>query len=225
MEQAFVSWSGGKDCCLAFHRASQNGYRVRYLLNMINEDGSRSRSHGLDSEWLKVQAEALGVSLLQCQTSRESYEGVFTGALQTLRAEGITTGVFGDIDFNEHRAWIERVCQAGQITPYLPLWLEDQTVLMEEFIGQGFEAIVVAVRADVLGKEWLGRKVDLQFLADLAKLGNVTPCGESGEFHTFVVDGPLFRQRVEITPAGASLREGRWFLNIAHSQLSKAGNH
>jgi len=96
---------------------------------------------------------------------------------------------------------------------------------MEEFIGQGFEAIVVAVRADVLGKEWLGRKVDLQFLADLAKLGNVTPCGESGEFHTFVVDGPLFRQRVEITPAGASLREGRWFLNIAHSQLSKAGNH
>jgi len=220
MEKVFASWSGGKDCCLALHRAVKEGLDVRYLANMVTEDGKRSCSHGINALGIKKQAEALGIPIAQRPTTHDSYEAVFTATLKGFKAEGVTSGVFGDIDFNAHRAWIERVCANAGITPRLPLWLENQQKLIEEFIDAGYKSVVVAVKADLLGQEALGRIVDRKFLAYIAGLNkDITPCGEAGEFHTLVVDGPLFKQRLAITESEKVTRGEHHFLEILKVEL------
>ncbi len=219
MKEAFVSWSGGKDGCLACYRAAGLGLEVKCLLNMVSEDGTRSRSHGLDSRWVRLQAEAMGIPIVQQPTRDADYEVEFKKALAALRERGVGDGVFGDIDFEDHREWISRVCSEAGFEMHLPLWQEDQSRLVKEFFEAGFEARVVTTKADLLGKEWLGRKLDFRFQADLAKLWGITPCGEAGEYHTLVVDGPLFKKRVDIVEASPVLREGYWFLDIKQAEL------
>jgi diphthine-ammonia ligase len=219
MEGAFASWSGGKDSCLACYRAIKSGVKVRYLLNMISEDGLRSRSHGIAAQWLRMQAEAMGIRLIQQRTTDSDYETNFKSALLALKQEGITEGVFGDIDFNAHREWIDRVCSNAGVAPHLPLWEENQNKLFREFVDLGFAAVVVATRADMLGEEWLGRKLDYDFLDELAGIEGITPCGEAGEYHTLVIDGPLFEKRLEITEANKVLRGDHWFLDVVKCEL------
>jgi diphthine-ammonia ligase len=220
MKKAFVSWSGGKDCCQAAYRAIQQGFNIRYLLNTVSQDGQRSCSHGISSQWLRLQSEALGIPVVQILTAGDNYEAVFTNALLKFKSEGIETGIFGDIDFNAHREWIERVCGKAGITPVLPLWLMQQDKIARDFIDDGFEAVVVATRADLLGKEWLGRKYDAGFLQDLTACSkNITPCGEAGEFHTLVVDGPLFKKRLAILETAQVPRDNHWFLDIRQCEL------
>jgi uncharacterized protein (TIGR00290 family) len=218
--RVFASWSGGKDGCLALHRAIAGGMDVRYLANMVTEDGQRSCSHGILAAVIKKQAEALDIPIAQKPTTHETYEAIFTQTLKDFKREGIDGGIFGDIDFNAHREWIERVCAAAGITPRLPLWLENQQKLMEEFIDAGFKAVVVAVKADLFGKEVLGRIVDKNFLSFLAELDKgITPCGEAGEYHTLVIDGPLFKQRLEITKSEKVTRGDHHFLEILQTEL------
>lgn len=219
MELAFSSWSGGKDCCLAYYRAITNGTKVRYLVNMITGDGMRSQSHGLDARWLQMQSQAINIPVIQHKTAQCDYEVEFKNVLFNLKREGITTGVFGDIDLEEHRQWIERVCAELGIIPRLPLWREDQKQILTDFIDLGFEAVIVATKAEMMGEEWLGRKLDKDFITDLTKLNNITPCGEAGEYHTLVIDGPLFEKRMEIIEANRVLREGHWFWDITKCQL------
>jgi diphthine-ammonia ligase len=219
MKQAFVSWSGGKDGCLACHRAVRLGLDVRCLLNMVSEDGQRSRSHGLDGRWVALQAEAMGVPIVQQRTADSDYEVEFKNALTGFRQIGITEGVFGDIDFEEHRKWNQGVCAAAGIEMHLPLWQEDQSKLLDEFISAGFEAVVVTTRGDLLGKEWLGRKLDRGFVADLAREKGVTPCGEAGEYHTLVIDGPLFKRKIRIVEASPVLKDGYCLLDIKRAEL------
>ena len=185
--QVFTSWSGGKDSCFACYKAGASGLKVRYLANMISEDGKRSWSHGQSAELLQVQSKALGIPLIQRWTTRGNYETEFINMLHNLRQEGINGGVFGDIDFNEHRQWIERVCHKAGITPHLPLWEQSQDKIMRDFIDLGFDSVVVAAKADLFGEEWVGRKVDLDFLSYIyelkqkrmlhlvVKLGNIIP--------------------------------------------------
>ena len=222
MSQVFASWSGGKDCCLACYRAKISGLDVRYLANTVTEDGERSCSHGISVKAIQWQSQAMGIPVVQRRTTRETYETVFIKMLKAFKREGIEGGVFGDIDFNAHREWIERVCQKADITPHLPLWEESQNKLMEEFIDLGFEAIVVAAKANLFGEEILGHKIDRDFIKHLDKLSetkDITPCGEAGEYHTLVIDGPLFQQRVEILETKKVLREEHWFLEISHAEL------
>lgn len=226
MSQAFVSWSGGKDSCLACYRAIASGTKVRHLLNMVTEDGRWSRSHGLSAELLRAQGEAIGIPLVQKETTDTNYEAEFKNALLAFRREGITAGVFGDIDFNEHRQWIDRVCSAAGITAHLPLWGQDQEKILKDFIDLGFESVVVATKADLLGKEWLGRRIDPDFLADLRRLRNtkhITPCGEAGEYHTYVINGPLFSKRIEILETSKELKDGHWFLSIGKYESKPKG--
>ncbi len=219
MRQVFTSWSGGKDSCFACYRAISSGLKVRYLANMIKEDGRRSWSHGLSPELLKVQSEAIGIPLVQQRTAGDKYEASFKNMLLAFKQEGITGGVFGDIDIEEHRQWVERVCQGVDVTPYLPLWGQSQEEILSDFIGSGFEAVVVVTKADLLGEEWLGRKVDMDFIASLKQTGGIQLCGEAGEYHTFVTDGPLFDQRIEILESNRVLRDGYWFLEILRYDL------
>jgi diphthine-ammonia ligase len=222
LEKVFVSWSGGKDCCLAFYRSRRNGLDIRYLVNMTTNDGKRSCSHGMSADVIKQQAEALGVSIVQRPTTDTNYEEVFTETLKRLKAEGITAGVFGDIDFNAHREWIERVCSNAGVKATLPLWLEDQTKLMDEFIGAGFKSVVVAVKASLLGPEFLGRTIDKQFLADIRALNkDITPCGEAGEFHSLVVDGPLFKKQLVLKETKKVTRGDHHFLEIIAVETKK----
>jgi diphthine-ammonia ligase len=220
VEKAFISWSGGKDCCLSAYRAKQQGIDLAYLLNMTTEDKRRSCSHGIGAEWIRQQAEAIGIPLLQFPTTGETYQTVFKNALKELHYDGISTGIFGDIDFEPHREWIEQVCKPAGINAMLPLWGRDQNEIVVEFLKLGFQARVIAVRADLLGREWLGRSVDKTFLQDIAALNKgITPCGEAGEFHTLVVDGPIFKKRMEIREAAAEKRGGHWFWDINKIEL------
>lgn len=225
MLQAFASWSGGKDGCLALYRAKAVGLNIRCLFNMVSEDGKRSRSHGIRAVVIKQQAEALGIPIVQQPTADDAYEAVFIRILKNFKRQGIESGVFGDIDFQPHLDWIEKVCNAAAIIPRLPLWQESQTKLLEEFIAVGFKSVVITVKADLLGKEFLGRTVDGRFIMDIAALGKgITPCGEAGEFHTLVVDGPIFNKRLDIIKSEIVSRGEYHFLEILKTKLiSKAG--
>jgi diphthine-ammonia ligase len=219
MEQAFASWSGGKDGCMACYLASIGGLKIRYLLNMVTEDGRMSWSHGMAARWLDMQSKAIDIPLVQKRTKQADYEAAFTDTLIDFKREGITAGVFGDIDFNAHKEWIDMVCAAGGITPHLPLWLMEQNKIMKDFVGLGFETIVVSTNSELLGEEWVGRRIDRDFISDIGKLKNVTPCGESGEYHTMVVDGPIFKKRLEVVKADKVLRDKRWFYEITDCEL------
>lgn len=193
--RALCSFSGGKDSCLALWRAQRLGLDIRTLLVMFEEGGERSRSHALPAALLERQANALGLELMMRKASWADYERVFTDALRELKAQGYERAVFGDIDLQAHRDWEERVCAAAELTPVLPLWQRDRRELAYEVIDSGFRCVVVCVDSKHLPDEFCGREYDRSFLADLP--AGVDACGENGEFHTFVYDGPNFSKPVE----------------------------
>ena len=210
--KAFISWSGGKESCLSCYEAMQSkDIEVSYLLNMISEDGRRSRSHGISVELLRVQSEAMGIPILQIRSSWEDYEKRFKRAVLELKEKGIEAGIFGDIDLEQHRAWVERVCKEMGIKAILPLWGREREDILKEFINLGFEAIVVATSFD---KNWLGRKIDKKFLQELKTLEEIDLCGENGEYHTFVTDGPIFKKRIKILETKIVNQDKNLFLDI-----------
>lgn len=194
-----VSWSGGKDSCLAMWRARQSGMQIRRLITAMDESGESSRSHGVPPELIQAQADALGTELRFYKTSWGNYEERFIATLADAHADGIRHAVFGDIDLVPHREWEEKVCAKADITPCLPLWDEPRRKLVDEFLSLGFKAVVVCVNGKYLGREFCGREFDAAFLADLPS--SVDACGENGEFHTFVYDGPGFTRPVEFRRA------------------------
>lgn len=197
---ALCSFSGGKDSCLALWRAQRQGIDVRTLLVMFEESGDRSRSHAIPLALIERQAQALGMALAAHRASWQRYEEVFVAALRELRASGHELAVFGDIDLQAHRDWEEKVCAAADMRAMLPLWHQDRRALAEEVIASGFHAVIVCVDSRYLGAEFCGRRYDASFLADLPP--EVDACGENGEFHTFVYDGPNFAHPVAFDIAG-----------------------
>jgi len=192
--RSFFSWSGGKDSMLALHRALDAGYRVDALLAMFDETGERSRSHALPPHLMQAQADALGIPLVMRRASWTDYQTVFTDQLDAFASLGITHGLFGDIDLQAHRDWEEKVCGAAGITAVLPLWQAPRRALVDELLGLGYRARVVCVDARFLDASFCGREFDERFIADLPD--GVDACGENGEFHSFVFDGPRFAQAV-----------------------------
>jgi uncharacterized protein (TIGR00290 family) len=196
---AAVSWSGGKDCCLALHRARDRGLDVRYLVSMFDETGERTRSHAVPPAVMRAQAEALGLDLVAPAASWADYERVFVETLRDLRQKGVTDIVFGDIDLPPHREWEEKVCAEAGVTPHLPLWLEDRAALAAEVLRLGYAPIVVCADDRWLDASFAGRPYTQAFLDGLPP--GVDPCGENGEFHTFVANGPLFSHPVPVEVA------------------------
>lgn len=187
---AVCSFSGGKDSCLALWRAQQQGVDVRSLLVMLEESGERSRSHAIPPSLLERQAQALRLTLVTRNASWRRYEEVFIAALRELRASGHEIAIFGDIDLQAHRDWEEHACTAAGLTALLPLWRQDRHAIAQAIIDEDFRAVVVCVDTSRLSEEFCGREYDAAFIDALP--ANVDVCGENGEFHTFVYDGPNF---------------------------------
>jgi uncharacterized protein (TIGR00290 family) len=212
------SWSGGKDSCLACYKAMKSGYQVKYLLNFISNEYKRCCFHGIEADLLSLQADLIGIPLVQKEVSQdmEVYEREFKEAVSELKAKGIQGMVFGDIYLEEHKDWVERVCQDLEMIPIEPLWDHSPYDVVEEFIGLGFKAIVVSCKADIFDKDFIGRYLDKDLLQEL-QTREICPCGEKGEFHTLVIDGPIFKRGIEILESSPILKEGfwtHWFLDI-----------
>lgn len=213
-----VSWTGGKDGCYSCYRVMQDGYRVSYLLNFRNV--KKTGSHEINPGIIRAQSEALGVPLIQRDFT--SYEEEFKKVVADLRAQGekIDGAAFGHIQ--THKMLVDRICRDLQIEQLLPIWKQDSEKVLREIIGCGFEVFVVSAKDGLLGKEWLGRRIDEQFISDLRDLdSHIDPCGEDGEFHTFVADGPMFKKKIVITGSEPVLKEGYWFLNITDYSLQE----
>ncbi len=167
----FCSWSGGKDTALALHEALAAGAVPRRLVTMRAEDGERSRSHGLRRAVLERQADAIGVPIRFGAASWATYEEVFRRQAAREAREGARAGVFGDIDLQEHREWEEAVCASAGLRAWLPLWGRDRAGLLEGLLAAGFRAMIVAVMADRLPPELLGRTLDRAVLDELERAG------------------------------------------------------
>ena len=214
-----ISWSGGKESALALYRAKAAGHVPVCLLNCVDSEGERGMSHGIPCALIAAQARALGLPIRQPRVTWDTYEEVFKATLREMKAEQeIEGGVFGDIDIEQHRHWVERVCQEVGLTPVLPLWGAGREGLLRELICLGFRAILVNARAELLGPEWVGRELHEASVAELRKC-SVDLCGENGEYHTLVLAGPLFRQRLVLEETAVSRRDDRLFLEVGKFSL------
>jgi diphthine-ammonia ligase len=204
--RAAISWSGGKDSCAALHRTHAQ-YDFVCMLTMFDEEALRSRSHGLRQEIVTAQAGRLGLRQIIGRCSWPTYDAAFSGALQTAKADGVTHVVFGDILFDEHRAWAEAQCAAHGLTAIEPLFGCSTLTLFNEWTACGADAIIVTARAEFLDQTWLGRPLRREMLDDFARLG-VDPCGERGEYHTVVTSSPLFTAPIDVVHGERVLRSG-----------------
>jgi len=162
--------------------------------------------------------------MIQRKVTWETYEKEFKSVIRELKQSGVEGAVFGDIsNIAGHEGWIDRVCSELDIKPIKPLWNSDPEQLLTDFIDEGFKAIIVMVKADLFGKEWLGRKIDEAFMIDLRKLEgkvDIHPCGELGEYHTFVYDGPLFEKSIRILESKKVFRDKKyWYLDITRYEM------
>ncbi|HVZ55539.1 MAG TPA: diphthine--ammonia ligase [Chitinophagaceae bacterium] len=207
------SWSGGKDSCFALMQVLGLGYRPAALLNVLNEEGQISRSHGIPATLLQQQAECAGLPIHLVASSWPQYEARFTGALQELKAAyQLTHAVFGDIDLQAHRDWEESVCTRAGLQALLPLWKQDRLNLVSRMLEAGLETLIVSCNA-VMGPRYLGRTLSPALVDELVSLG-VDPCGENGEYHTLVLDCPLFSRRLEVRVTGTRCHDGYWFAGL-----------
>jgi len=211
--RAAISWSGGKDSYLALHRSCST-YDVVAMITMFGEDGGRSRSHGLRPEVVEAQAHRLGLTLCRGLGSWATYEDGYRRALSDARALGITHVIFGDIMYESNREFPERVCAAEGLIPVEPLWGEPTATLYREFVATGAEARIVTVRDGVLDTSWLGRRLTLDLLPEITATG-VDPCGENGEYHTVVVNAPLFSSRISVITHDYVCHGGCWVVDLA----------
>ena len=214
-----ASWSGGKDSCFACYKAIQEGYDVTQLFIMMSNSDT-SNFHMISAELLDAQSYAIGIPIVKWVTAAGTYEQEFKKALLQMRAKGVEGVVTGDVyDVAMHEAgWLDRVCKEMGLKPLKPLWHRDTGQIINEFISAGFKATVVRTKNEVLGSEWLGREINRQFLAELP--ASVDPCGENGEFHTFVTDGPIFKNSIEILETEKTTLDGYGHLEIKRFKVN-----
>ena len=217
--KAFLNWSSGKDAAYTLQLLNTlEEYNVEALVTTVNSENNRVSMHGLRAEFLELQAEALGLKLktiaLHGQVSMESYNKTMQDAVSALKISGFTHSVFGDIFLEDLKSYRETQLQDVGICAVFPLWKKSTTQLSKEIIASGVKAIVVCVNANVLDKSFCGREYNEQFLEDLPK--EVDPCGENGEFHTFVYDSPLFKNSIKFNVGD--------IVNKTYKPVSKGSN-
>jgi len=211
----FCSWSGGKDSCLAFYRAVKAGGIPCSLFTMLDETGQKSRSHALPKKLIQEQAKSIGTKALFGSASWDQYEMEFLKSLVHFGKSNIHHGVFGDIDLKEHLQWVQRVCKTVNITPHEPLWKSDRLALLDEFICAGFKTRIIVVNERKMDGRFLGRIIDRKLVAELQKAG-IDPSGEEGEYHTVVIDGPIFKKPIKLRTGREEFIDGYRFLRVSN---------
>jgi diphthine-ammonia ligase len=212
--KTLCSWSGGKDSCYALMQATSQAYTPGVLLNVLNEEGKISRSHGIPSPILQAQAKAAGLPIHLISSSWQHYEKNFVEALQRLKEQyQLSHAVFGDIDLQPHRDWEEKVCASAGLAAVLPLWQQNRKELVMQMIESGIETIIVSCNT-LMGERFLGKKITTELVTELESLG-VDACGENGEFHTLVLNCPLFAQPVDVQINQTVLHENYWFSELS----------
>lgn len=213
MSNFVCSWSGGKDSCFAFIKAIEQGYTAKVLLNVLNEAGKISRSHGIPSSILLQQAKALNLPIHLISSSWENYETNFIAALESLTKEHLLThAVFGDIDLQAHRDWEEKVCASVNIKAVLPLWQQDRKDLVLQMLNTGIETMIVSCNT-TMGNNFLGKTLTPALIEEIELLG-IDPCGENGEFHTLVTNCTLFNQPLQVTVKNTVQHNDYWFCEL-----------
>lgn len=222
--KVIASWSGGKDSCLALYKAVKAGHEPVVLLNFVSEEYKRCCFHGVPMELIGAQADSLGIPLEQkaAPPTMEGYEETFKAAVRELMVKyGAEGMVFGDIYLLDHQNWVERVCREIGITMLEPLWEQPVDNIAAEFLGLGFKTTIVSAKADIHGENFVGREYS-QSVIEMLRKEKACVCGENGEFHTFVFDGPLFKNKIDITRSEKVFRDGfwkHWFLDIKEFEL------
>jgi uncharacterized protein (TIGR00290 family) len=210
-----VSWSGGKDSCLALAEIRRTR-KVAALLTTITRDFDRISMHGVRSVLLERQAESLEIPLHKIFISKgagnEEYERETKEALETFRARGVDSAVFGDLFLEDIRAYRERLLAPLGMKGLYPVWGRDTSKLIRDFLARGFKTAVVCVDPAKLSGGFVGRVIDEQFLSELP--AGVDPCGENGEFHTFVFAGPGFHTPIPFSFGEVVMSDGFWFADL-----------
>jgi uncharacterized protein (TIGR00290 family) len=217
MTPILMSWSGGKDSCVALHELQRaGGYEIAALMTTVTRDYQRISMHGVRRELLAAQAEALGLPLhevfIPVGASNDAYEAAMAEGLAVHRKQGVETVAFGDLFLEDIRAYRDRMMAENGLTAVYPVWGRDTRTFLEDFIAAGFKAVLVCIDLAKLDASFAGRMIDADLLADLP--ASVDPCGENGEFHTFVFDGPNFAQPVGITIGERVTRDGFCFCDL-----------
>lgn len=198
MSKTFLHWSSGKDSALSLYYL-QKEQPITKLLTTVNATTNHVSMHGISSDLLLAQEESLGISIQQVQLepdlSLKSYNKQMEKVYRSLLDEGYDTAAFGDILLEDLKAYREKELEKIGMKHSFPLWGQNTKSVMQDFISLGFKAVVVAVQANKLAKEWIGRLVDENFLKDLPS--DVDWSGENGEYHTFVFDGPNFKKPID----------------------------
>jgi len=213
MEKVLFSWSGGKDSAMALYEilAAQQ-YRVAALLTTVTEEYQRISMHGVRRALLQQQADALGLPLEEImitrQSSNDEYESKMAEVLSRHKEQGVRSVVFGDIFLEDLKAYREKNLARLDMKGIFPIWKRETGELIRSFIRSGFKAVIVCVDTRVLDGRFAGRTIDEQFLADLPK--GVDVCGENGEFHSFVSEGPIFKKKIAYIPGETVLRDNRF---------------
>jgi diphthine-ammonia ligase len=210
-----ASWSGGKDSCYAYYLAQAQGHQVLSLLTMMMSE-DKSNFHMIPKGILDAQAEAMGVPLIKKTTSAATYEADFKAVLAECKAKGAEGLVTGDIYevAGHEEGWLARVCKEMGLVTVKPLWMGDTKQIYLDYLKTGFKATVVRTNK-TLSLDWLGRVLDRQFYDDILALGDVDPCGEGGEYHTVITDGPNFKQKIELLETEKKrLENGFGYLDI-----------
>ena len=200
-EKFIMSFSGGKDSILALYKMIKKGYEPVALLTTIKKDKEKSWTHHLDNNFLRRVSESLEIPILLVECDVDDYERKFEEALFKAKDMGATICAFGDIDIELHRNWDLDRCKNTGIEAKLPLWQQNREELVYEFIDSGFETIINKVNLKYMGVEFLGKVLDRKVIEDI-KLTGADACGENGEYHTFVIDGPLFKNRINFINEG-----------------------
>lgn len=211
---ALVSWSGGKDSCFAALKAMQEGYQPAILLNVLNEEGKISRSHGIPASILQAQARSLNLPIHLIASSWKDYEVNFTTALKNLKTQyDLTHAIFGDIDLEDHRLWEEKVCANAELTAVLPLWQQDRKTLVLEMLASGIKTLIVSCN-ETMGERFIGTLLTREVVEDLEAIG-IDPCGENGEYHTLVLDGPGFLFPLDVSIKQVLSHQNYWFADLS----------
>ncbi|CAD9194061.1 hypothetical protein F994_01907 [Acinetobacter bohemicus ANC 3994] len=213
-EQKFiVSYSGGKDSTLALYHAMQVGKAIG-LIVMLEEQGLRSRSHAMSMDIIQAQANALGLPIITASSSWNDYETEFLKLLAHAKQQGAEVLVTGDLDMPEHGCWHDRITQQAGLKLCMPLWERPHREVIEEFIQLGFKTMIVTVNFDLGMKvDDLGKVLTLDYIQELENRG-IDPCGEGGEFHSTVIDGPLFTAPIAVRKGDILYHENYAFLAL-----------